>query len=51
MLELLTETGFGSCLALGLAIAAIFAAVKKKPEVAAPGQNTTTDKKFVREGV
>jgi len=24
---------------------------KKKPEVAAPGQNTTTDKKFVREGV
>ena len=45
--------GFGALiimLLVGIQWAMWFDA-KKKPEVAAPGQNTTTDKKFVREGV
>lgn len=42
MLDLLANTGFGSCLVLVLGLAAMWvgtAPAKKKPGVTAPGQN------------
>ena len=54
-MSILWETGLGSCLiiiiGIGAAVTAIMPPKNKKPGAGTPGLNTTSGKKFVREGV
>ena len=54
-MSVLWETGLGMCLVIiigiGAAVTAIMPPKSKKPGAVTPGQNTTSGKKFVREGV